>query len=373
MIIVDPFGGPGGWDEAARLEGIGPVVGYEHDTWACRTRAAAGLLTVQCDVSEVPLGPLSKRGVDGVIASPPCTAFSQAGARNGVEYVPQLVEAADGGNWGWRGAEDPNVWLCLEPLRWIEHLTPRWVCLEQVPAVLPLWQAYVRRLRSLGYSSWTGILCAADFGVPQTRRRAVLIAKADGPATPPEPTHAEIPSEGLFATTKPWVTMAEALGWGWRERPSHVVTPGGGDTGGPEPFGNGARKQMRKGAEDGRFLSPGLAASQPNRRLYDPEDEPAPTVAFGHDVAGWSWVRPSTTIVGSFRPDVVAPPGYRKAGDGPRQNQEGAVQITLQEALVLQSFRPDYPIQGPKTAAFRQVGNAVPPGLAGPVLLAAAS
>jgi DNA (cytosine-5)-methyltransferase 1 len=83
-----------------------------------------------------------------------------------------------------------------------------------------------------------------------------------------------------------------------------------------------------------------------------------------NDLPKWAMEKPSTTIVGSFKPEMVAPPTWRKAGDGPRQNQPDAVEITLQEALILQSFPKDYRVCGPKTAQWLQVGNAVPPRMA---------
>ena len=86
----------------------------------------------------------------------------------------------------------------------------------------------------------------------------------------------------------------------------------------------------------------------------------------------WVHRRPSPTIVGTFAPDVVAAPGYRRPGDGPRQKARGSIRVTLDEAAVLQSFPRDYPWNGgPRDAAGRkwqQVGDAVPPLLAAAIL-----
>ncbi|HEU4913077.1 MAG TPA: DNA cytosine methyltransferase, partial [Actinomycetes bacterium] len=91
-------------------------------------------------------------------------------------------------------------------------------------------------------------------------------------------------------------------------------------------------------------------------------DQPAPTLAFGHERPRWVFHRPSPTIVGSFHPDVVAAPNYRTSTA--RQDQTGSVRVTVAEAGVLQGFPPDYPWTGSRTAQFQQVGNAIPPPLA---------
>jgi site-specific DNA-cytosine methylase len=76
-MIADLFAGPGGWDVAAAALGL-DVTGIELDDYACATRRAAGLRTVQDDVSA--MNPRAFGGVEGLIASPPCQAFSMAGS-----------------------------------------------------------------------------------------------------------------------------------------------------------------------------------------------------------------------------------------------------------------------------------------------------
>jgi DNA (cytosine-5)-methyltransferase 1 len=415
-VILDTFAGPGGGSLALRMlspELHATELGIEWDKAACLTRRAAGHRTVRADVSTLVLEPMVGK-VTGYIGSPPCQAWSKAGKGLGLKDQPRifahlaLIERA--GRWvdyprdGWH---DPRSPLVLEVLRAVLTLRPRWVACEQVPDVLGFWQACARLLRQHGYSATAFVLSAEEYGVPQTRQRAFLIASLDRRVSPPAPTHrAYDPRLGaasrysdqasLFGDELlPWVSMADALGWGYEDRPSVTVMGGGTETGGAEPYGPRERRRLaaltyRNGNQanaaertvdepaptvhfsermnDVRWHFMGAGAGHTDGQQPRTPEQPAHTIT-GKGTAAWVHERPSTTVVGSFKPDVIAAPGYRT--ETSRQDAEGSVRVTVQQAAVLQSFPADYPWQGSKTAQHRQVGDAVPPLLGLHVLAAA--
>jgi len=257
--VVDLFSGGRGWDVGGAELGLDPL-GVEVDDAACATSIAAGFRTLRADVAA--LDPADFAPVWGLIASPPCQAFSMAGGGAGRRALSAYEEAIERWLEGKppsreeldEACEDPRGHLVLEPLRWTLALRPTWVVLEQVEPVLPLWEAMAVGLRRLGYSVWTGVMRAEQYGVPQTRRRAILIARCDGvDARQPPPTHQryiaprhrtrqmeplfEAPDAGRIVERAeehllPWISMAEALGWGMTARPTHTVTAGGTSGGG---------------------------------------------------------------------------------------------------------------------------------------------
>lgn len=338
-IVVNAFSGADGWGVGARRLGLSPV-GFELDADACATAKAAGHLVVRQDVTTLSLSHLRGK-VQGLIGSPPCTDFSKAGKRQGI-----------------RGKTGSLIFQ-MERL-WLE-CRPEWIALEQVPEVLPFWRMFANALRQLGYDAWTGILDSADYGVPQNRLRAILIASRVREVGPPPPTHTEHPHPTLFSEQlKPWVSMAEALGWSGRMR-TLANTELGGNTvlpyersctrPAPTVLSNASRwrldthrDQRPDGATQTRVL-----------------ESPAPAVT-AKASGQWAFERPATSVQGT---DRIAKPGHHD------RQWNGAIKVTLEELAALQSFPPGYPFQGNKTSRARQIGNAIPSGLAAAVLSAA--
>lgn len=394
-MIVDQFAGPGGWDLALRELGA-EAYGIEIDPATCATRTAANLRTLQADVAE--LHPDSFAPVEGLIASPPCTAFSKAGNREGTKIIEDIYTVARSLVRGrntearWAPSRDSTAMLVLEPLRWALALRPRWIACEQVPEVLGLWQYMAEALRDFGWSTWAGILNAADYGVPQVRQRAFLMASIDRSVHPPHPTHTKGDTTTLFGELAPWVTMAEALGWGMTEKPYATIASAR-TTGGPDKEkvgGSGAREALYREKAEGRwlFVNTGRDWKEGGTR-EDAQvvsvDEPAPTIdgkGRWHKLAehpngrpreyeprdpDWPSKRPSTTVAGDPR---IAQPGHKSERTDPDApgRMEGSIRVSLEEAATLQGFPPGYPWQGNSSERFRQVGNAVPPPLAKAVL-----
>ncbi|MFE6472099.1 DNA cytosine methyltransferase [Streptomyces rochei] len=344
-MVLDLFAGPGGWSEGLRTLGLRDV-GIETDPAACATRAAAGHTTIRADVAAYPSTALLRK-VSGLIASPPCQTFSAAGLRAGNadcdlchQGLDDLARGRDTRATLRAACTDPRSLLVVEPLRYTLDLRPEWIALEEVPAVAPLFAHTAGILREHGYSVWTGVLNAADYGVPQTRRRAFLLASRTLPVAPPEPTHTKDPGpDTLFGPApKPWVSMADALGWGASDRPTPTVTAGGGKNGGPEPFPTQARKALVDAQRRGAWV---LRHSNRANATVRRADEPAATLLFGRASNDVSWYP-----------------------DGSHKPEPEPVRITVAEAATLQTFRPGYPFQGTKTKQFEQIGNAVPPLLA---------
>lgn len=325
MIALDLFAGTG-WRVACQRLGI-EEMGVEIMPEARATRAANGMHTIYYDVWEGLEYGDAVPEYDMLIASPPCQTFSMAGGGAGRRALDDVLGLIDEKAYrdvdelrAFGESHDPRTALVLTPLAHVYRDLPRYVVFEQVPPVLPVWERCAEEMRAWGYSVWTGNLQAEMYGVPQTRKRAVLIAKRDpeldGEAAPPTPTHSRYYSRDpkrLDEGVLPWVSMAEALGWGMTERP---------------------------------FVTAGNAVGRGREIIAKMHLDPS---------------KPATTVAGDPR---LSSRDYHEHGA-----QSGrASRVTVEEAAALQSYPAGFTFAGTKTKQFLQIGNAVPPLLAEAIL-----
>jgi len=157
---------------------------------------------------------IEKGELDCLIGGPPCQGFSR---------MRRSEEREDGEIVRFGGydhlSEDPRNDLVLRFLEVAQELRPRFIVIENVPQMLThgfngvpggLGSAIRRILEDdMEYAVDIDVLDAANYGVPQTRERVIILASRDGSASLPGHTHENPDSVGLL---KPWVTVEDAIG-----------------------------------------------------------------------------------------------------------------------------------------------------------------
>lgn len=378
--IIDLFAGPGGWEEGLRPLGYA-ALGIDQDRDSCATAEAAGHRRLLADVAA--LEPRDFAPSWGLIASPPCQAYSTAGKGLGrfdrgivLSCARDLARGSDSRATRLRGCRDERSLLTVEPLRWAFALRPRWLALEQVPSVLELWKVFAALLEGVGYRTATGLLSAERFGVPQVRKRAFLIASLDGAVALPAPSHRsfdarrhEVPEEECDLPS--WVSMAAALGCG---EPGMIRKHRGNFGRAPEAkcrslerpcftlLSNSYRWTIESTREGARSTG-----GSGGRCRSAPRCERRPGGGGGdRALPAWTHRRPSTTLLGD--PRITAPGSWPRCGRRQQIVRGRPVRVGVEQASILQGFRHDYPWQGSRTSRFAQIGNAVCPPVAMRVL-----
>lgn len=345
--MIDLFAGCGGMTAGFVAEGFEPVTAVEWERAAASTYAAnfGEGHTFWGDIADFPDSDIPK--ADVVIGGPPCQGFSNLGRKD---------------------VNDPRNKLWKQYLRFVQVARPQVFVIENVQRFqtsaefqLLLDEAANGMLKD--YTLVAGVLLAADYGVAQRRPRTIVIGSRVGEIPLPAPTHSKRAAVGL----RPWETVRSRIE-GLPERPDTTALPGvqtefferliGGEFKwldlhvGRTPIDRSLRRYDSVPPGGGRFDVPKDLLPRCWR------DKPSGTT----DVMGrMQWNAPSLTIrTEFFKPEKGQYLHPQWEREGHRVNRV----ITHLEAALLQDFPEDYLWCGTKIEIAKQIGNAVPVGLA---------
>ncbi|WP_237189120.1 DNA cytosine methyltransferase [Rothia nasimurium] len=183
MNIVDLFSGVGGLSYGFVQEGFNIAYANEYDSEIAKSYKLnhPGTHIKVGDIKDLNLEEefLNLRGkIDIVMGGPPCQGFSQKGKRKTIH---------DDRNFLFRNFVDV-----------VKYLTPKYFVMENVPNLLTAENGFFKKeleelFEEIGYSINAKVLNASEFGIPQSRRRAIIIGKIGvGKVKFPEPTFEKI-------------------------------------------------------------------------------------------------------------------------------------------------------------------------------------
>lgn len=349
MKVVDLFSGAGGMSAgfkrfaehfeivgAVDLEAGKPGRGKSAGTTTACNRTYArniGIEPMKADLSVLDpaayrseLG-LAKGELGVLISCAPCTGFSQKNARNHVE-------------------DDPRNKLVERSGDFVEEFMPEFFVMENVKELINgnqrhHFHALRKKLTDLGYRVWAEVRDLSEYGLPQRRIRALVIARREGEVL------------GLPKGYGHPRTVREAIG--------HLPPVEAGEVHPSDPMHRSPRltprvmRRIRAIPRDGGSWAdvmndPRLSEAE-KRNLLTPAMFRARPGSFP-DVYGrlW-WDRPAVTITREC--------GH--VGNGRYTHPEQDRLLTVREMALLQGFPPDYQFEGPLAAKYNQIGDAVPP------------
>lgn len=360
-LAADIFCGAGGLSLGLQAAGFDVVVGVDHDPLALETHrnlfpgVALDRDLSDPDAVEEIIDLLTACDVTLIAGGPPCQPFSRAGSSK----IRSLVEA------GVREAHDRRRDLWESWLDIVLGVMPPAVLLENVPEMaiggdMEIIRTMVSALEGEGYAVHTKVLKAVEHGVPQFRQRLFLVALADGggftwPTPVPKPVNVGDAISDLPPVEGGWRSPAGADGYLPYAKP-----------GTPSQFVKRARVGMTGQLADRIYDHITRPVRDDDKTIFDQMDsktrysdlEDGPHKRYRDDIFDDKYKRlgldePSRSITAHIAKD-----GYWYIH--PAQLRT----LTVREAARIQTFPDRVRFAGPPSAAFRQIGNAVPPLLA---------
>ena len=389
ISVVDLFCGAGGLSAGMELAGFVSVLAIDSWDTACETFSSNHPAAVvwKHDLSAytpeyLEEHPFPLQGDIGIVCGgPPCQGFSVAGRSL---------------------ADDPRNFLYRNFLTICRFLRPRWIVMENVPALLKhetVSKSIITDFRnltndnSMKYDVVVRVVNAADYGVPQTRSRVCFIAKrGDVMVQNPfsssyffDPIFSRV--TGLFGEPE-YITAWDAIS----DLPEIEAGQGGEEMDYSGPCETSYQSFMRgelsvsdffgaKGIDIGHYPSKFSTAKKVYNHLAQDHNEtlverfqnippggskadlartrPDLLPPDGHDEQGLTYGR-----LWFDKPAATLPANFSRPSGNRSIHPKNSRLITPREAMRLSSFPDDYILRGGKVAQREQVGNAVPPLLA---------
>ncbi len=357
-LAIDLFCGCGGISEGLRLAGYDVRAGLDVEkkyigtfrhNFPQATTMTADILSVRpaAMANVVSIEP-EELGI--LVGGPPCQGFSK--------NVPRK----------YRYLEDPKNQLVRSYLDYVEFFRPEIVLMENVAEMKngfggQYTEEVLERLDGAGYTVTHAVLNAADYGIPQRRRRAFFMANRAGLTfRVPDTTHSPKRDKSLFSFDEEHVSVWEAIG----DLPSlkHGETISGAYMSNPM---SRYQSRVRDGSDrivnhQARFLQPKqlarLEALQPGQGNKDLP--PHLKVKSGYSGA-----------YGRLTTDMIAPTITRwvfHPGSGRWGHPVDARVLSIREVARIQGFPDTFEFVGSYLEQAAQLGNAVPPLLAAAVV-----
>lgn len=332
FTAAELFSGGGGLAQGLKDAGVQPVAAVELDEYAADVFATnhPGVKLFRKDVRLISGGELLSASPTGAVdilaACPPCQGFSTLTTKY---HRP-----------------DPRNFLVAEVGRITRELQPKALMLENVPGLArrgrPILDQLIADLRSDGYEITWSILQVADYGVPQKRRRLVLLAGKGFSIPMPDPTHSQLGRAGLPR----WRTLRDTLTV--RSEPirmDEVPAKGGFAAANWHVVRNLGIENLSRL----RHAVPGSGRSALPKELR-PDCHKNSEDGFTNTYGRMSWDQPSSTITS----------GCLSPSKGRFGHPEELRTISLREAALLQTFPPNYAFGDGMDASCSVVGNALP-------------
>lgn len=335
--MIDLFSGVGGLSLGFEMAGFTVVLANEYDESIAKAYVQNRPHTrmIVNDITKLPIDSTFspyRNKVDLIVGGPPCQGFSQKGKRKTIH--------------------DERNFLFKYYYEVVSLVKPTYFVMENVPNLLTAENGYFKKeitelFKGLGYTISSDVLNAADFGVPQNRKRAVIIGKLGS-----EAIELPVPIEERVTIWDAISDLAYLNSGEGEEKQSYKYEP--------------QSQYQRKLRENSDYLYNHVATKHSDLalerlKLIPPNmgKEVLPPEHRTKSIYSGTWSRMLKDDV-----SVTITTRFDTPSSGRFTHPFLDRAITVREAARIQSFPDSFVFYGNKGSQMKQVGNAVPPLLA---------